>query len=106
MSLRVAAKIRKTDKLRAGGIFRHFDQGVALPKLGERRQCHLLTGPTLPGNIVKRLQPFQQFAFAFGESLVTALFPAFTQLGKNIKIISRFVLRRHNLFHRHRCWLL
>ena len=96
MRLWVTAKICETDKLRAGGVFRHFDQRIPLPKLGEWRQRYLLASPTLPGNVVKSLQPFQ-LAFAFGESLVTALFPAFTQLGKNIIIISRFVLRRHTL---------
>ena len=100
MRLWVAAKIRETDKLRAGGVFWHFDQRIPLPKLGEWRQRHLLASPTLPGNVVKSLQPFQ-LAFAFGKSLISALLPAFTQLGKDIKIISRFILRRYNLLHRH-----
>ena len=100
MILRIATEVSKAHKPRILLAFRHFEELIRLPELSEWRQRHALRSPTLAGNLVKRFQPLQ-IGFALGETLPTARFPHFTQVGKDIKIIPRFIPGSHDALHRH-----
>ena len=56
--------------------------------------------PALAGNLVKCFQPLQ-IRFALGETLPPARFPHFTQVGKDVEIIPRFIPGSHDALHRH-----
>ena len=97
---RIGPEGGKAGETRVFRIFRHFNQLIVLPELGERRQGNLLRRPALGGNLVKRLQPLQ-IVFTLSEALPAARFPALAEIGEDLEIIARFIARRDHPLHRH-----
>ncbi len=98
--LRIAAEVGKTDEARVLLALRHLNQLVRFPELSKRRQGHALTRAALAGDLIESFQPLQ-IGFALGKALPAPLFPALAQVSKDLKIVPGFVLRGHDLLHRH-----
>ena len=97
---RIAAEIRVAHIFVILFILTHFDQFILLPERVELRHGDTLGAGGFLRDVIELLQP-RHFVFAFGVDRLTTRLEHLSQIGKYVKITTRFKLRLNDLLHRY-----